>query len=57
MLPLIMKRCGIAHSLEMGGRRDAPAGSFPRAVTLPEEVRPVNVVSIWVLASLSRAGH
>jgi hypothetical protein len=26
-------------------------------VTLPEEVRPVNVVSMWVLASPSRAGH
>jgi hypothetical protein len=26
-------------------------------VTLPEEVRPVNVVSVWVLPSSSRTGY
>ena len=29
----------------------------PGAVTLPEEVRPVNVVSMWVLPPSSRTGH
>lgn len=48
---------GTAQSPEMVGRCDGPAGSFRRAVTLPEEVRPVNVVSIWVLPSSSRIGH
>jgi hypothetical protein len=30
-------------------QRDGSAGSFRGAVTLLEEVRPVNVVSMWVL--------
>jgi hypothetical protein len=42
-------------SPEIGGRATSKAASFPGAVTLLEEVRPVNVVSMWVLPS-SRAG-
>jgi hypothetical protein len=41
----------------IGWTGDGRAGSFPCAVTLPEGVRPVNVVSMWVLPSSSRTGY
>src|SRR4051812_3085679 len=33
----------------MAGRWDARTGTFTPAVTLPQEVRPVNLASMWVL--------
>lgn len=34
---------------ECGGRDEAGACSLLRNVTLPEEVRPMNVAAMWVL--------
>ncbi len=48
---------GAAYPRKMVWTVPRPAGSFRCAVTLPEEVRPVNVVSMWVLPSSSRIGH
>jgi len=42
--------------LERGLKPDDRAGSFRSTVTPPEEVRPMNAVSTWVLPLAVTAG-